>query len=194
MASSSEPRPRYRREGERTCIDVNVRTVAQIFDNRDPMPFLERDLDDEVVAYLTECAADVGSEPLRVVLWCETSELGEGEIAAAFRRHFEYALARAQRNVRAAGRAARNGFFLGITLMSALRVVSEVFVVQLSPGDARRILHEGLVVVSWVALWRPIELVLYDLWPVRERRRTIERLRDAEVSLRVGQSPPGAAA
>jgi hypothetical protein len=73
--------------------------------------------------------------------------------------------------------------------MVLLRVLSEVFVMQLSPGDARRILHEGLVIVSWVALWRPIELVLYDFWPVRERRQIIERLRDAEVSLRVGEVP-----
>jgi hypothetical protein len=75
--------------------------------------------------------------------------------------------------------------------MVVLRVISEVFVMQLSPGDARRILHEGLVIVSWVALWRPIDLVLYDFWPVRERRQIIEQLRDAEVSLRVGDAPEG---
>jgi hypothetical protein len=45
--------------------------------------------------------------------------------------------------------------------------------------------------VSWVALWRPIDLVLYDFWPVRERRQIIEQLRDAEVSLRVGDAPEG---
>lgn len=188
-AGMATPRPRYRREGGRTCIDVRVRSIEQIFDNRDPMPFLERDLDDEVAQYLTECATDIGREPLRVAFWSETSSLDEAAVQKAFRNHFDYELGRARRRVRASARSARNGFFIGIALMVVLRVISEVFVMQLSPGDARRILHEGLVIVSWVALWRPIDLVLYDFWPVRERRQIIEQLRDAEVSLRVGDAP-----
>jgi hypothetical protein len=191
MAPPNETRPRYRREGERTCIDVRVRAIEQIFDNRDPMPFLERDLDDDVALYLTECATDVGREPLRIVFWSEASSLDEAAVQRAFRNHFDYELGRARRRVRASARSARNGFFIGIALMVVLRVISEVFVMQLSPGDARRILHEGLVIVSWVALWRPIDLVLYDFWPVRERRQIIEQLRDAEVSLRVGDAPEG---
>jgi hypothetical protein len=155
------------------------------------MPFLERDLDDEVAQYLTECATDIGREPLRVAFWSEASSLDEAAVQKAFRTHFDYELGRARRRVRASARSARNGFFIGIALMVVLRVISEVFVMQLSPGDARRILHEGLVIVSWVALWRPIDLVLYDFWPVRERRQIIEQLRDAEVSLRVGDAPEG---
>ena len=189
VMATTATRPRYRLEGERTCIDVRVRAIEQIFDNRDPMPFLERDLDDEVALYLTECATDVGREPLRVVFWSEASCLDEAAVQKAFRSHFEYELGRARRHVRSSARSARNGFLLGVGLMALLRVVSEVFVMQLSPSDARRVLHEGLVIVSWVALWRPIELVLYDFWPVREKRRIIERLRDAEVSLRVGEVP-----
>lgn len=185
--ANDDAHPRYRLEDGRRCIDVRVKTVGQLFDNRDPMPFLERDLDDEVAAYVMECAEDVGNDPLRVVLWCEQSELTQADIQEAFRTHFEYALARARRRVRSAGRAARNGFLLGVGLMAALRVLSEVFVMQLAEGDARRILHEGLVIVSWVALWRPIELVLYDFWPVRAQRHVIERLRDADVVLRIGK-------
>lgn len=186
--ASEDARPRYRSEGGRTCIDVRVKDVAQVFDNRDPMPFLERDLDDEVAAYVTECAADIGKEALRVVFWAERSELDEDALATAFRKHFEYELERARRKQRAAYRTARAGFLLGLGLMIALRVASEVFVMSLSEGDARRVLHEGLVIVSWVALWRPIELVLYDLWPALERRRLLERVRDAPVSLRLGEA------
>ncbi|GAB4212688.1 MAG: hypothetical protein OHK0013_35740 [Sandaracinaceae bacterium] len=184
--ADADARPRYRCEEGRTCIDVRVKDVAQVFDNRDPMPFLERDLDDEVAAYVTECAADIGGEPFRIVLWAERSELDEAALATAFRKHFEWELARARRRQRASFRSARNGFLLGIALMAALRIASEVFVMSFSPGDLRSVLHEGLVIVSWVALWRPIELVLYDVWPTLERRRLLERIRDAPVSLRLG--------
>jgi len=193
--TKDEPRPRsgeagrYRTEDGRACLDLRVRDVGQLFDNRDPMPFLERDLDDEVALYLTECAADLGRpDPLRVVLWVEQSALSEAEVAAAFRKHFEYELGRARRKLRVSMRTARNGLLVGLTVMVVLLVTSEVLIMRLTPGDARTVLHDGLVIVSWVALWRPIELVLFDLWPVRERRRLLERLRDAEVVLRIGGS------
>jgi hypothetical protein len=98
-AGMATPRPRYRREGGRTCIDVRVRSIEQIFDNRDPMPFLERDLDDEVAQYLTECATDIGREPLRVAFWSEASSLDEAAVQKAFRTHFDYELGRARRRV-----------------------------------------------------------------------------------------------
>ncbi len=189
MADGDAASPRYRREDDRTCIDLRVKDIEQIFDNRDPMPFLERDLDDEVAAYVLDCAGDIGRMPLRVVFWAEKSDLDQGAVAEAFRKHFDYELDRARRKLRVAGRMARNGFVLGASIMTGLRVVSEVFVMSLSPSDGRRILHEGLVIVSWVAMWRPIEFVLFELRQVLERRRLLERLRDAEVALRIGTAP-----
>ncbi len=180
---------RYRSEDGRICLELRVRDVGQLFDNRDPMPFLDRDLDDEVALYLTECAGDVGRpDPLRVILWVEQSALSEAEVATAFRKHFEYELERARRKLRVSMRTARTGLLVGLAVMLGLLATSEVLVMRLTAGDARRILHDGLVIVSWVALWRPIELLLFDLWPVRERRALLERLRDAEVVLRVGSS------
>jgi hypothetical protein len=35
---------RYRTEGDLSCIDVRVGNVLQLFDNRDPAPFLVREL------------------------------------------------------------------------------------------------------------------------------------------------------
>lgn len=56
--------------------------------------------------------------------------------------------------------------------------------VTLTAGPVREILREGLVITGWVAMWRPLEILLYDWWPLIDERRQIRRILDAAVSIR----------
>jgi hypothetical protein len=58
------------------------------------------------------------------------------------------------------------------------------FVVTFPPAPAREILREGFVITGWVAMWRPLEILLYDWWPMVDQRRQVSRLLDAPVSIR----------
>jgi hypothetical protein len=44
------------------------------------------------------------------------------------------------------------------------------------------------VIGAWVALWRPIEIFLYDWWPIRAEARLFDRLSQMEV--RTISAPP----
>jgi hypothetical protein len=55
---------------------------------------------------------------------------------------------------------------------------------QLFDGAFREILREGFVITGWVAMWRPLDVLLYDWWPLVDERRQIARLLDALVSIR----------
>ena len=54
----------------------------------------------------------------------------------------------------------------------------------LPEGALRQVLREGLVIMGWVAMWRPLELLLYDWWPLFERRRRLARIVAAPVEVR----------
>jgi hypothetical protein len=41
-----------------------------------------------------------------------------------------------------------------------------------------------LIILGWVANWRPIEIFLYDWWPLAQRRRLYLRLASAPVEVR----------
>ena len=41
----------------------------------------------------------------------------------------------------------------------------------------------GLQIVGWVAMWRPLEIFLYDWWPVRNDRLLMDRLARMKVQL-----------
>ena len=46
------------------------------------------------------------------------------------------------------------------------------------------VLSESLLVAAWVGMWRPIQMLLYDWWPIRRRIAVFERLAHATVDVR----------
>jgi hypothetical protein len=45
------------------------------------------------------------------------------------------------------------------------------------PGNRlAEVFREGLLIGGWVAMWRPLEVFLYDWWPIRAEVRLFERL------------------
>jgi hypothetical protein len=41
-----------------------------------------------------------------------------------------------------------------------------------------------VLIGGWVAMWRPMEIFLYDWWPLRRQRLRYLRLRDMEVEVK----------
>jgi len=52
------------------------------------------------------------------------------------------------------------------------------------------VLGEGLLILGWVALWRPLEIFLYEWWPLRRRMNVLRQLAQAPVWIR--PTPDGA--
>ena len=53
----------------------------------------------------------------------------------------------------------------------------------LGAGSAARILSEGLIIIGWVANWRPLEIFLYGWWPLARRRKLYQRLADMPIDV-----------
>ena len=47
-----------------------------------------------------------------------------------------------------------------------------------------RVLEESLIILGWVANWRPIETYLYDWWPIWRRIILFSRIISAPVEVR----------
>jgi hypothetical protein len=56
------------------------------------------------------------------------------------------------------------------------------------------VIQESLILMGWVALWRPIGIFLYDWWPIRAEARLLDRLGEMHVQVvDAGGPAPGAA-
>jgi hypothetical protein len=50
-------------------------------------------------------------------------------------------------------------------------------------GPYATLIEESVVIGGWVALWQPINIFLYDWWPIRRLVKLYDRLARAEVVL-----------
>lgn len=180
---------RYRTEQGEPCVDVRVGHVEQLFDHRDPAPFRGRDLDPGLVEYLFDAGEDLARHPsFRVVVWLETPCARPEEIETAVHAHFQYVLDRNRRRHREQRRLGRIALVLAAVLVAALLSLAQLIAAAF-PGSLGIGLREGVVILCWVMLWRPIELLLYDGIPVRRERAIVSKLLAAPIDIRIGKGP-----
>lgn len=179
--------PRYRIEGDRTCIDIRLRGVQQLFDRRDPAPFRQRDLDEDAVDYLRAAAEDIPvSQQLKILLILEeptVHPLSPAEIETAIRAQFEYERTRVTRRLRQQRQFGQVTLIVGLSVLVAFLTLAQM-ADKLPSSPVREIIREGLVITGWVAMWRPIEVLLYDWWPLVRARKQIVRILAAQVEVR----------
>jgi hypothetical protein len=176
---------RYRDEDGRVCVDLRLRNERQLFDARDPAPFRERDLDDEAVEWILDSLEELPrGAPFKIVIhFAEApSTMAPEAIREAIRAHFAYEILRLRRRRR---RELRDGaLFLGVALLILAACLALAALARRMPHPTlATMLGEGLPIVGWVAMWRPLELFLYDWWPIRQRVRLCRQALDAEIEL-----------
>jgi hypothetical protein len=181
---------RYREEDGRSVIDIRVSHSRQLFDFRDPAPFRERDLDDHAVEYLLAAAEEIPrKQPLAIVVTISDEpepRLATDAITDAIRTHFRYELEQIQRRIREHMRRGQISLIVGLIVLVVFLTLAEFIASPLS-GAFREILREGFVITGWVAMWRPLEILLYDWWPMVDERRLIARVIEAPVSIHYTQ-------
>lgn len=176
----------YRREGRYWLIELSLSDMRQFFNSLDPSPFPEKDIDDEIENYLVESVREFHLKtPLRLVIHVPGDELGRAAqtIPESVRHYFDYRAQGATRELRYCLRLGRTSLFVGLAFLSLCMVGSELaghFETVLG-----RVLQEGLIIGGWVAMWRPIQIFLYDWWPIARRRRVYQKLTRMEVEIRV---------
>jgi hypothetical protein len=176
----------YRTENGRPVLDVRVSSIDHLFDNRDPAPFRERDLDPDVADYLVDGGQDLRREPgIHIVFWL-SRPCNDDEIRNAVHAHFDYQLERARRRRR---EQVRTGW-----IMVTIAAVAIVVLVSLGElvsnrwtGALGAALREALLISGWVLMWRPVEVLIYDAIPWRRERRVLRALRDASIDVRTGE-------
>lgn len=163
-------------------IELRIQKLEQLFDTLDPAPFHDKALDRNVDAYLIESAAEysVGT-PLKVVIYAPAELAVQiSDIERAIHAHFALATQQAERRHRRRRAVGRLALFAGLAILvlalslrSWLKSVSNPFAEAFS---------EGLMILAWVALWRPIETIGFDSWEAMQQRRLLAKLAQVPVA------------
>ena len=78
---------------------------------------------------------------------------------------------------------------IGLAFLGTLGGLAQALTVTTDGGGFIRIVRESLIIGGWVAMWRPLEVFLYDWWPILARARQYDRL--ATMPIRIHDAAPG---
>lgn len=172
-------------------IAIQVERVAQIFDSFDPYPFRERDLDKDAEDYIVGFARELPpAAPIRIVVHLPPDQARSddaGHLAGAITRHFANRAEEKGGELRELLRVGRRFLAIGLLVLAVCSVASEL-VARTMPGGPG-VLREGLLILGWVANWRPLEIFLYDWWPILRQRTLYRRLASAAVEVNAVGEP-----
>ncbi len=167
-------------------IEVRLRRAAQLFDNLDPAPFHQKSVDPAAHRYLLDCAMEQGTaQPLRIVIHLPSEEASQAAgMAQAIHNHFRLELETMRRGLRRRHRIGRISAVAGLILLAACSLLRSLVPGWL--GGPSGFLGEGLLILGWVAVWRPIDVLLFERWDSVDEQRCLSRLAAAEVELVFG--------
>lgn len=170
-------------------IELHLRELNQLFDPLDGSPLNEKDLARNVEAYLVDGAKELPGMPDALVVHLERPpQSAEAESAAknAIHLYMSRRAALLRRDLRALLHRGRVSLCIGVGFLIALFCAGQLVPRIMGEGAFASLLREGLVIIGWVAMWRPLEIFLYDWWPVLGERRMYDRL--SRMSVRIVSS------
>jgi hypothetical protein len=161
--------------------------TSQLLDSLDPSPFDRRDLTSRAEAYIVDSVEELPPKapPVLVVKLDQSSDLpGEARVVEnAIRTHSSRRSHGLRRDLHQLIHRGLISLVIALSFMVLLFTIAQAVGQIMGNATYAPLVRESMLIVGWVALWRPVEIFLYDWWPIVSQRRLHDRL--SRISVRV---------
>ena len=175
-------------------IEIRVTELRQLFNAIDPSPFRERDLDPGAEEFIVDWARDLETDkPWALVVHLDRGAGRTDEAAAlreAIHEYFGQREVASKRRLRELFHRGRISLGIALVFLTASIAVGDVVAGYFGDGRLGEIVREGFLIGGWVAMWRPLEVFLYDWWPIRAEGRLLQRLSTMPVRIEYEEAAP----
>lgn len=155
---------------------MRLRELRQLFHRLDPAPFREKDLDPDAEVYIEDAVREIGvGKPMRLVIHVPPDDRDSDEARSmpdAVANYFAYRASQAAVELSRLMRRTLVNLFIGLAFLAACLWLRR----SLEAAGSLEMIGEGLLIIGWVALWRPVEMFLYDWWPLLDRRKRLQAM------------------
>ena len=169
-------------------IEVHVGELKQLFNSIDPSPFRNKDLDPAAEEFIVGWAKDLPRDAALALVVDLDRQAGLPDEAAVLRdavhEFFRQRAVTYRRRLRELFRRGRTILLIGLTVLAAAIASGDFLANLLKASRVGEIARESLTIGGWVAMWRPLEVFLYDWWPIRNEARLSDRLAAMPVRIR----------
>ncbi len=176
---------RYRRIAGASLIEVRLASLDQLFNTLDPSPFHQKDLDSDAEDYIVGAARELPMrEPLRLVLHigdARSASPDVADVAKWIQGYFGYRRQATARDLRYLFRQGRISLAIGLGFLASCHLLRGFLLGSVNP--LLQLIAESLLIAGWVAMWRPLDIILYDWWPLRRMGKVYEKLAHIPVEI-----------
>lgn len=168
-------------------IEIHLRELRQLFDSLDPSPFREKDLDRKAEEYIVDSIKELPSRTsCALVIYLDQPAVLPDEdniIAEAIHVHFARQAQVLQRTLRRLLRRGSISLGIGLSFLVTFFLMGQCIRRIMGDSQLAALLRESLLIGGWVAMWKPLEIFLYDWWPIVGERRIHDRLSRIKVRI-----------
>lgn len=159
-------------------IAVELRDLTQLFNAIDPSPFENKDRNGDVEEFIVSSAQEYSHDEslrLRIHLDQWPAEDPTGLVCDAVHNYFGYRARLTHLDFRRLMKRGRASLIIGLLFLTTCLLSSSLLLGD-HEGTWATIIRESLTIAGWVGMWRPMEVYLYDWWPLRRRAHLYEKL------------------
>ena len=169
-------------------IEIRIRELSQLFNSMDPTPFHHQDLDPDAEEFIVSWALEHPAEAdFALVIHLEQAPAAPGAepmAAEAIHNYFAYRAELIGRELRRLLQRGRVSLVIGLAFLGVCLLIADA-ISHASASTLAEIVRESLTIGGWVAMWGPLEIFLYDWWPLVARRRVMQKLSAATVRIQL---------
>ena len=182
---------RYERDSQgRFIIDVAADGIEDLYHAYDKCaPYVRRDLDPELVDYLTDCARELDTRPY-VIQFSLVRTVDNDSLQRISRSISVYFGYLAEKEISQARRMVRKSIIL--LILGIFILFLAVWFNQLLGTDRPVVVDvfaQGLTVAAWVSLWEAIATFLLEWFPLRKNLGRYRQLAGAKLIFRARPGP-----
>ena len=168
-------------------IEIKVAEIHQLFNSMDPSPCHERDLDHDAEKFILSWAQEYPVRAaLKLVIHLGKRPDGvsdpEKMISESVRNFFEYRASMIRREFRHLMKDGRIALVIGLSFLTVCETIAQLL--PATQDTWHGMLRQGLTIIGWVAMWRPVEIYLYRWWPILRMERVYRNLSVAQLEVK----------
>jgi len=167
-------------------IEVRVNELSLLFNAMDPSPLPEKDLDPKAEEFIVSWARSLRRDA-QLALQVYVDRPGVSDRVAmvrdAIHEFFRQRSLSASRRLSQLFRVGRTSLLIGVVFLTVAITLAGLVDRALGGSQISALIRESMVIGGWVAMWRPLEIFLYDWWPILAERKLFDRLSVAPVRI-----------
>ncbi len=167
-------------------IEIHVNELSLLFNAMDPSPLPVKDLDPKAEEFIISWARSLHRDA-QLAIQVDVDRPGVSDhvtmVRDAIREFFRQRSLSASRRLSQLFRVGRTSLLIGVVFLTVAVTLAGLVDRALGGSQVSALIRESMVIGGWVAMWRPLEIFLYDWWPIQAERKLFDRLSAAPVRI-----------